>query len=335
MRRREFITLLGGAAAWPVARRARAQQADTPRRIGILMHTTPQDPASKTRIAAFQQALQEAGWVVGRNLKVETRWSGGDPAKLRRDAAELMASNPDVAVAGVGPTTQALQQASRRVPIVMAQSLDPVGAGFIKKLARPGGNTTGFAQFEYGLSGKWLDLLLEIAPSLKRVAVLRDQEVGSGSVAGTAQWAVIQAFGSARGVELSPINLRISGDTKAAVAEFAEEDSDGGLIITVATIPTIQHDLIISTAAHYRMPAVYPYRFFVDAGGLVSYGPSLIDLYRRAAGYVDRILRGEKPAEIPVQAPTKYELVLNLKTAKSISLTVPPMLIARADEVVE
>jgi putative tryptophan/tyrosine transport system substrate-binding protein len=279
--------------------------------------------------------LQESGWAVGRNLQIDIRWSGGDPVKLRQDAAALMALNPDVVVAGVGPTVQALQQASRSVPIVMAQSVDPVGNGFVKKLSRPGGNTTGFAQFEYGLSGKWLELLLEIAPSVKRVGVVRDQEVGSGGVVGTGQWAVIQAFGSPRGVELSAINLRVNGDTRAALAEFAEEAPDGGLIIAVATTPTIQHDLIISTAAQYRIPAVYPYRFFVDAGGLLSYGPSLIDLYRRAAGYVDRILRGEKPGDLPVQAPTKYELVINLKTANTLGLTIPPTLLARADEVIE
>jgi putative tryptophan/tyrosine transport system substrate-binding protein len=329
MKRRDFFKLVAGAVA--IARPARAQQADSQRRIGVLMSTTPQEPASEARIAALQQGLEEAGWTVGRNLKIETRWSGGDPAKLRKDAAELMASNPDVAVAGVGPTVQALQQASRSVPIVMVQSLDPVGAGFVKKLSRPGGNTTGFMQFEYGLSGKWLDLLLEIAPSIKRVGVVRDTE----GVAGTGQWAVIQAFGSPRGVELSPINLSVNGDTRAALSEFAEEGPDNGLIIAVATIPTIQHDLIISTAAHYRIPAVYPYRFFVDAGGLVSYGPSLIDLYRRAATYVDRILRGEKPGDLPVQAPTKYELVINLKTARAMSINIPSTLLTRADEVIE
>jgi putative ABC transport system substrate-binding protein len=236
MRRRDFITLLGGTAAtWPLA--ARAQQ--PMRRVGVLMHTTPEEPASEARIAALQKGLEAAGWSE-RDLQFEIRWSGGDPVKLRKGAAALMAINPDVVVAGVGPTVQALQQASRSIPIVMAQSLDPVGAGFVKKLTRPGGNTTGFAQFEYGLSGKWLDLLLEVAPTVKRVGVVRDQEVGTGSVAGTGQWAVIQAFGSPHGVELRPINLSINGDTGAALAEFAEEGNDGGLIVAVATVSTIR-----------------------------------------------------------------------------------------------
>ena len=334
MNRREFITLLGGAAAaWPIA--ARAQQSERMRRIGVLMHTVSDDPSSQARIAALQQGLQEAGLSVGRNLRIDTRWSGGDAARLRKDAVDLVALGPEVIVAGVGPTTQALQQATRSVPIVMAQSVDPVGAGFVRRLARPGGNTTGFMQFEYGLSGKWLELLREIAPQVRRIGVLRDLEAGTGSVVGTAQWAVIQAFASPLGVELTPINLGVSRDTAdQEVGAFAEGIS-GGLIVVVGSIVTIRHEQIIAVAAKHRMPAIYPYRFYVEAGGLISYGPNLIDLYRRAATYVDRILKGEKPADLPVQAPTKYELVINLKTAKALGIDMPPMLLARADEVIE
>jgi putative tryptophan/tyrosine transport system substrate-binding protein len=335
LRRREFITLLGGAAAaWPLA--AHAQQADRMRRIGVLMNVTSDNPASQVQIAAFQQGLQAAGWSVGRNLRIDTRWSGGDVARLQKDAAELIALGPDLVVAGVGPTTQALQRASRTIPIVMAQSVDPVGAGFVASLARPGGNTTGFMQFEYGLSGKWLELLREIAPQVTRIGVIRDHETGagSGSVVGIAQWAVIQAFASPLGVELSPINLRVAQDIEREMAAFAQE-RNGGLIVVVNSVAIVHHELIASLAARHRLPAIYPYRFYVEAGGLVSYGPNLVEQYRRAAAYVDRILKGEKPADLPVQAPTKYELAINLKTAKALGLDVPPMLLARADEVIE
>jgi putative ABC transport system substrate-binding protein len=329
IRRREVLTLLGGAAAaWPVG--AWAQQGERVRRIGVLMFTTPDEPESQTRIAALQQGLQAAGWEVGRNLRIDVRWSGGDTARLRRDAVDLVALGPDVIVAGVGPTMLALPQATRTIPIVMAQSVDPVGGGFVKSLARPGGNVTGFAQFEYGLSAKWLELLREIAPQVTRVGVVREVE---GQV-GVAQWAVIQAAASPIGVELSPINLHIAGATEAAVSEFAQEPN-GGIVVVVGTVATIQRDLIISLAARHRLPAVYPYRFFVEAGGLISYGPSLIDLYRRAASYVDRILKGAKPADLPVQSPTKYQLTINLKTARALGLTVPATLLARADEVIE
>jgi putative tryptophan/tyrosine transport system substrate-binding protein len=333
MRRRDFITLLGGAAAaWPLA--VHAQPAERMRRVGVLMHTSPDNQDSQDRIAALQQGLHEAGWSVGRNLRIDTSWSSGNVAGLRKGAADLVALGVDVAVAGVGPTTQALQQVSRTIPIVMAQSVDPVGAGFVTSLARPKGNTTGFMQFEYGLSGKWLELLKEIKPNIARIGVIRDDESGTGSVVGTAQWAVIQAFASPSGVELTPINFRNAGDTERDVAAFALEPN-GGLIVVVGSTVTIHHKLIISLAARHRLPAVYPYRFFVEAGGLMSYGPNLIDLYRHAAGYVDRILKGEKPADLPVQAPTKYELVINTKTAKALGLTVPPTLLARADEVIE
>jgi putative ABC transport system substrate-binding protein len=332
MKRRDFITVLGGAVAvWPLA--ARAQQ-ERMRRIGVLMHTSPDNQVSQDRIAALQQGLHEAGWSVGRNLRIDTSWSSGNVAGLRKGAADLVALGVDVAVAGVGPTTQALQQVSRTIPIVMAQSVDPVGAGFVTSLARPKGNTTGFMQFEYGLSGKWLELLKEIKPNIARIGVIRDDESGTGSVVGTAQWAVIQAFASPSGVELTPINFRNAGDTEREVSAFALEPN-GGLIVVVGSTVTTHHKLIISLAARHRLPAVYPYRFFVEAGGLMSYGPNLFDLYRRAAGYVDRILKGEKPADLPVQAPTKYELVINLKSAKALGLDVPPTLVARADEVIE
>jgi putative ABC transport system substrate-binding protein len=332
VKRREFIALVGGAAAWPVV--ARAQPGERVRRVGVLMHTSHDNQDSQNRIAALHQGLQQAGWVVGRNLRIDTSWSGGDVARLRKGAVDLVALGVDVAVAGVGPTTQALQQASRTLPIVMAQSVDPVGAGFVPSLARPKGNVTGFMQFEYGLAGKWLELLKEIMPQVARIGVIRDNESGTGSVVGTAQWAVIQAFASPSGVELTPINFMNAGDTERDIAAFASEPNSG-IIVVVGSIVTIEHQLIISLAARYRIPVVYPYRFFVEAGGLASYGPDLADLYRRTAGYVDRILKGEKPADLPVQAPTKYALAINLKTAKALGLTVPPALLGRADEVIE
>jgi putative ABC transport system substrate-binding protein len=300
------------------------------RRIGVLMFTTPDEPDSQTRIAALHQGLQEAGWAIGRNLRIDVRWSGGDAPRLRKDAAELVALGPDVIVAGVGPTMLALKQASRTVPIVMAQAVDAVGSGFVRSMARPGGNVTGFTQFEYGLAAKWFELLMEAAPKVRRIGVVREVE---GQV-GVAQWAVIGAAASPLGVELSPIDLHVTGDTERAVSDFAREPDDG-LIVVVSTVATIQHKLIVALAARHRLPAVYPYRFFVEAGGLMSYGPNLMDNYRRTASYVDRILKGEKPADLPVQAPTKYELTINLKTAKALGLTVPPTLLARADEIIE
>jgi len=329
VKRRVIITLLGGAAAaWSLA--ARAQQGERIRRIGVLMNTTPDEPDSEARVTALAQGLQEAGWAVGRNLRIDTRWSSGNRARLRKEAADLVALGPDVIVAGVGPTTLVLQQVSHTVPIVMAQAVDPVGSGFIKSMARPGTNATGFTQFEFGLSAKWLELLREIAPQVTRVGIVREVE---GQV-GVAQWAVIGAAASPLGVELSPINVRADGETERAVAEFAH-DSNDGLIVVVSSIATIQRDLLVKLAARHRLPAVYPYRFFVDAGGLMSYGPNLLDGYRRSASYVHRILKGEKPADLPVQAPTKYELVINLKSAKALGLEVPPTLLARADEVIE
>jgi putative tryptophan/tyrosine transport system substrate-binding protein len=328
VKRRRFITLLGGAAAWPLA--ARAQQSERVRRVGVLMNTTPDEPDSQARVTALAQGLQEAGWAVGRNLRIDTRWSSGNRARLHKDAADLIALGPDVIVAGVGPTTLVLQQVSRTVPIVMAQAIDPVGSGFVKSIARPGTNATGFTQFEFTLSAKWLELLREIAPQVTRVGIVRELE----GQAGIAQWAVIGAAASPLGVELSPIDVHSGGQTERAVAEFSRGLNDG-LIVAVSSTATIQRDLLVKLAAQHRLPAVYPYRFFVDAGGLISYGPNLLDGYRRSASYVDRILKGEKPADLPVQAPTRYELVINLKTAKALGIEVPPTLLARADEVIE
>ena len=327
MRRREFITLLGGAAAWPLAIRAQERV----RRIGVLIGVAEDDPDAQANIAALKQGLQEAGWAIGRNLRIDLRWSGGDVPRLRQYAAELVALGPDVIVGGFGPTAPILQQATRTVPIVVAQSVDPVGGGFVNSMARPGGNLTGFIQFEYGLAGKWLDLLKEIAPQVSRVGVVRELE---GGPVGIGQWAVIQAFASPMGVELSPINLRDGGETEHDLSNFARGPNNG-LIVVVGTQATIQRQLIVALAARHRLPTVYFNRLFAEAGGMMSYGPNLTDNYRRAAGYVDRILKGEKPSDLPVQAPTKYELVINLKAAKAIGLEVPPTLLARADEVIE
>jgi len=329
MIRREFITLLGGAAAaiWPLV--ARAQQSERMRLVGVLMHATSDEPESQARIVAFAQGLQEAGWSVGRNVRIETRWSTGDVSRLRRDAAELVALTPDVVLAGVGATIPALLETSRTVPIVFAQGLDPVGAGFVESLARPGGNATGFTQFEYSLSGKWLEMLKEVAPGVTRVGVLRE-----AGPAGIGQWAIIQAVAQASGVELSPINLRDPSEIERAVTAFARAPSSG-LIAVVSASSQFHRELIVSLAARHQLPAVYPYRFFVTGGGLMSYGPDLINQYRRAASYVDRILKGEKPGDLPVQAATKFELAINLKTAKALGLEVPPTVLARADEVIE
>jgi putative ABC transport system substrate-binding protein len=329
--RREFIGLLGSAAAmWPEA--ARAQQPERMRRIGVLMGGAADDPELQARMAAFHQGLQEAGWAVGRNLWVDARWSGGNTARLRKEAAELIALGPEVILAGAGPTTPSLVQVSRNVPIVFAQAVDPVGNGFVATLSRPGGSVTGFTQFEYSLSGKWLELLREVAPQVARVGVIRD--VQAAGPVGVGQWAVIQAFASPLGLELSLIIGDAADEIERAVSAFAR-NPNGGLIVPVGTPATVHRELIIALAARHPLPAIYPYRYHVTAGGLVSYGPDLIEPYRRAAGYVDRILKGEKPADLPVQAPTKYELAINMKTAKTLGLDVPPTLLARADEVIE
>jgi ABC-type uncharacterized transport system substrate-binding protein len=327
MRRREFITLVGGAAAWPVV--ASAQQTERMRRIGVLMGAAADEPETQARFAAFVQGLQELGWTDGRNVRIDTLWGTEDVARLRRDAAQLIARGPDVVLAGVGGTTSALQEASGTVPIVFAQGLDPVGAGQVESLARPGRNTTGFIQTEYNLSGKWFELLKEVAPGVTRLSILR--EPGAG---GIGQWAVIAAAASTLGVELKPIDLRNAGAIEADLSKFAQ-DPNGGLIVVISAASLTHRELIVTLAARHRLPAVYFNRIFVTAGGLISYGANVIEQYRRAAGYVDRILKGEKPADLPVQAPTKYVLAINLKTAKSLGLTIPPTLLSRADEIIE
>ena len=330
MQRRNFIRLLGGAAvAWPLA--ARAQQSDRVRRIGVLVAATADDGDYQARIAAFQQGLQQLGWSDGRNVHIDTRWATTKPDDIRRHAAELAALAPDVILAGTGTATVApLLQATRTVPIVFAVVIDPVGAGFVESLARPGGNATGFTVFEYGMSGKWLELLKQIAPAVTRAAVLRDPTIASG----IGQFAAVQAVAPSLGVDLSAVDVRDAGEIERAVTAFARSSNDG-LIVTASALATRHRDLIIALAARLRLPAVYPYRFFVTIGGLISYGPDFVDQYRQAAGYVDRILKGEKPAELPVQAATKYELAINLKTAKALGLTVPPAVLARAGEVIE
>jgi putative ABC transport system substrate-binding protein len=329
MRRRDFITMFGGAAAWPLA--ARAQQGDGMRRIGVLMAATAGDPLYQTRIAAFQEALALLGWIDGRNARIDTRWATTNADDIRRHAAELTALVPDVILAATGTTTVApLLQATRTVPIVFVIVIDPVGAGFVASLARPGGNATGFLMFEYGLSGKWLELLKEIAPSVTRVAVLRDPTIASG----IGQFGAIQSAAPSLRMEASPIDVRHTADIERDIAVLARS-SNGGVVVTASPEASSHRDLIVTLAAQHRLPAIYASRYFVTDGGLISYGPDILDQYRRAAGYVDRILKGEKPAELPVQAPTKYELVINLKTAKALGLQVPPPLLARADEVIE
>jgi putative ABC transport system substrate-binding protein len=326
--RREFISLLGGAVAgWPLA--ARAQQDERVRRVGVLMSQAADDPEAQARITAFSQGLRELGWSVDRNLQIETRWATADD--LHRHAAELVALAPDVLVAATGSTTVApLLQATRTVPIVFVTVIDPVGAGFVASLARPGGNATGFMNYEYGMSVKWLELLKEIAPRVTRAAVLRDPAIASG----IGQFGAVQAVAPSLGVELSPVDVRDAGEIERAIAAFARE-SNGGLVVTASPSANTHRQPIIALAARHRLPAVYPVRFHVTAGGLIAYGVDLVDQFRRTAGYVDRILRGEKPADLPVQAPTKYELVINLRTAKALGLDVPASLLARADEVIE
>jgi len=329
MKRRAFITLLGGAAAWP--RVARAQLSSGMRRIGVLTAATPaDDPDGQARLAAFLQVLQQLGWTDGRNLRIDYRWGLGDANNIRRYAAELAALAPDVILsvgtASMGP----LLQATRTVPIVFVSVADPVGAGFVDSLARPGGNATGFIQFEYSLSGKWLELLKQIAPGVTRAAVFRDPAITSG----IGQFAVIQSVAPSLGGEVSPISVRDAGETERTVAAFARSPN-GGLIVTSGAGSVLHRELIIALAARYKLPAVYYRRYFVTSGGLISYGFDLVDQYRHAAGYVDRILKGEKPADLPVQAPTRYELVINLTTAKALGLDVPATVLARADEVIE
>jgi putative ABC transport system substrate-binding protein len=327
VKRRDFITLLGGVTAWPLV--ARGQQGERMRRIGVLMHTTPDEPESKVRLAAFLQGLQEVGWVVGRHVRIDTRWAM-TAADIRKHAAELVAFAPDVILAHGAVTVGPLLQATRTVPIVFPVAGDPVAAGLVDSLARPGGNATGFMIFEYSLSGKWLELLKQIAPGVTRAAVFRDPTQGGG----TSQFAAIQAVAPSLRMEVTPVNMRDAGEIEHTIAAFAGSPN-AGLIMTSGPSARLHRDLIIKLAARHKLPAIYTERSFVAAGGLISYGADYIDQYRQAAGYVDRILKGEKPADLPVQAPTKYETVINLKTAKALGIEVPPTLLARADEVIE
>jgi putative ABC transport system substrate-binding protein len=331
MRRRDFITLLGGAAAaaWPLG--ARAQQRERTRRIGVLMSDTADDPEAQVRLAAFLQGLQEFGWSVGRNARIDIRWSAGRYEDSRRYAGELAALTPRVSLASGTPAVAALQQALPAGEIVFVLVVDPVGAGFVESLARPGRNITGFMLREFGMAAKWLEMLKEIGQGVTRVAVLRDPAIAQGG----GQLGAIQAVASSFKVELSPIDVRDAQEIERAIATFAQQPN-GGLIVTGSPLAEVHRDLITALAARYRVPTIYPNRSFVVAyGGLLSYGADVIDQYRRAAGYVDRILKGEKPADLPVQAPTKYELVINLKTAKTLGLEIPPSVLARADEVIE
>jgi putative ABC transport system substrate-binding protein len=328
VKRRSFITLIGGAAAWPLA--ASAQQPKRMRRICVLTNLAADDAEGQVRTTAFAQALAQLGWNVGQNLRIEHRWAAGDAERLRRYAAELVALAPDVILATGAAGVAPVLQATRTVPVVFVLVPDPVGAGFVDSLPRPGGNATGFVQFDYGISGKWLELLKEIAPGVTRVAVLRDPAI----TAGQGQVGAIQALAPSFGVEVTPINVRDTGEIERAIASFARTSRDG-LIVTASALTVFHRDLIVTLAARYKLPTVYFQRIFVGSGGLISYGADAVDQYRRAAGYVDRILKGEKPADLPVQNPTKYELVINLKTAKTLGLEIPPMLLARADEVIE
>jgi putative ABC transport system substrate-binding protein len=328
MNRRETITLLGGAAAWPLT--ARAQQGERMRRIGYLGGVSADDPIDQTVRTAFVQALQQLGWTVGRNVRIEYRYGSGNRDLTRKYAEELVAQTPDVIITGGAIQVESLQHATRTIPIVFAGVIDPVAGGLVRSLARPGGNTTGFLLFEYGLSGKWPELLKQIAPTVTRVAALRDPSQFNGG----GQLGAIQAVAPFFGMEVTPIDVRTVGEIERAIAEFARE-SNSGLIVLGSALANINRGAIIALAAQHRLPAVYSRRWFVTDGGLISYGPDGIDQFRLAAGYVDRILKGEKPADLPVQAPTKYELVINLKTAKALGLTVPASVFARADEVIE
>jgi len=328
MKRRNFIALLGSAAvSWQLA--VRAQQPERMRRIGVLMNLTADDPEAPGRVAAFAQGLGELGWTIGRNVRIDYRWGANDPDRGRRYAEELIALMPDVILASGSTAVRPLLRATR-TSIVFVQVTDPVGLGLVASLARPGGNATGFTLHEFGMSGKWLELLKEFAPRVARAGVLRD----SSSPGGIGQFAVIQAVAPSVGLESSPLDVRDAGEIERAIAAFAGS-ANGGLIVTASALAAAHRKLIIALAARHRLPAVYPFRYYATSGGLISYGPDTTDPFRRAASYVDRILKGEKPADLPVQAPTKYETVINLKTAKALGLEVPPTLLARADEVIE
>jgi len=328
MQRRDFIIVLGGAAAaWPLA--ARAQQPDRMRRIGVLMNLGADDPEGQVRLKTFLQGLQTRGWIEGSNLRVDTCWGEGKAERFRSCAAELIGLAPDVILAGSGAAMPALMEATHSLPIVFVQTVDPVGQGYVASLAKPEGNATGFTQFEFSIGGKWLELLKQIAPQLTRVVVLRD-----ANVEGTAQFAAIQSAAPLFGVQVRPINVRDPGEIERGVNLFAARP-DGGLIVTASANAAVHRDLIIALVTRHKLPAIYPFRYFVTSGGMISYGPDPIEPYRRAAEYAHRILNGEKPGNLPVQAASKFELVVNLKTAKALGLSIPPTLVARADEVIE
>ena len=331
MKRRTFLTLLGAAASsfsWPCA--ARAQQGERMRRIGVLVPQAADDPEAQARVGAFLQALAQLGWTIGRNVRIDSRWGAGNADLIRKHAAELAALTPDVILAHGSSTVGPLLRVTRTIPIVFPIAVDPVGGGFVDSLARPGGNATGFMQFEYSLSGKWLELLKEIAPRVTRAAVLRD----AAQVSGGGQLGAIQSAAPSLGVELRPVDVRDAPEIERAVTAFGRSPN-GGLIVTAAGAASVHRDLIVTLAARHKLPAVYFERSFVAAGGLISYGTDYLDQYRRSASYVDRILKGEKPADLPVQGPTKYELVINLKAAKALGLEIPSSVLARADEVIE
>src|SRR5262249_37539448 len=318
MKRREFIKLIGGATAtWPFA--TRAQQTDRARRIGVLMNVAVDDPEAPARVGAFSQGLAELGWTIGRNVRIDYRWYAGDADAARKYAAELVALNPDIILSSGTLGVTAIQRVARPVPIVFTLVADPVGAGIVNSLAQPGGNVTGFMLYEYSLSGKWLELLKQIAPRMTRAAVLREQ----ANVARIGPFCAVQALAHSLGVQVSPVNVRKANEIERGITTFART-ANGGLIATPSATSTIHRHLILKLAAQYNLPAIYANRPSVVDGGLISYGPDRVDEYRRAASYVDRILKGEKPADLPVQAPTKYDLVINLKTAKALGLDVPP-----------
>ena len=328
MQRREFITLLGSAAAWPTA--ARGQQSKRMRHIGVLLNITAEDAESQARLAAFAQGLQELGWAVGQNVQIDFRWAGGSADAIRKYAAELVALAPDVILAQSTAAVAPLIQSTQTIPIVFTVVADPVGAGYVQSLSRPGGNVTGFTGFEYAFAGKWLELLKEVAPAVRRAAVLRE----SASVTGPAQFGAIQAVAPTLGVELRPVDTRDVDEIERTITAFAR-DSNGGIIVTGSPAATVHRKAIVALAARHRLPGVYYARYFAAEGGLTTYGPDFVDQFRRAASYVHRILKGEKPADLPVQAPTKYELVINLKTAKALGIDIPATVLARADEVIE
>jgi putative ABC transport system substrate-binding protein len=329
MRRRDFISLVGGAAAaWPMA--AQSQQVGAVKRVGVLLNYSESSAEGQQYIAAFRKALQALGWIEGRDVELILRWTGGDGALYAKHAAELAARSPDVVLAATAASVVALQQATASVPVVFVATIDPVGAGLVASMSRPGGRTTGFTLYEYAISGKWLELLKEIVPDMRWAAVLRDPAVASG----IGQFAAVQTVAPAFGIELFTVDMHDTGAVERSIAAL-RRDSKGGLIVTASALGANKPGEIASIAERHRLPAVYPFRYFVEAGGLASYGPDLVDQYRRAAGYVDRILKGEKPADLPVQAPTKYELLINLKAAKTLTVALPPTLLARADQVIE